>query len=84
VEVDTQTVVGLIPWSETLRKESWVKTVLVDGLVVRVIVSDVEVAKRELLASITQAGLILTRYEIVRPSLEDAFLQLVNQEEGQQ
>jgi ABC-type uncharacterized transport system ATPase subunit len=48
-----------------------------------VIVSDVEAAKRELLASITQAGLILTRYEVVRPSLEDVFMQLVGQEEGQ-
>ena len=84
VEVDPQTVTGFIPWSEALRKESWVKTALVDGLVARVIVSDVEVAKRELLPSITQAGLILTRYEIVRPSLEDVFLQLVNQEEEQQ
>lgn len=84
VEVDAQCGEGLTRWSNALGKESWVKTVLVDGLVARVIVSDVEVAKRELLASITQAGLILTRYEIVRPSLEDVFLQLVNQEEGQQ
>jgi len=84
VEVDAQCEEGLTRWSNALGKESWVKTVLVDGLVARVIVSDVEVAKRELLASITQAGLILTRYEIVRPSLEDVFLQLVNQEEGRQ
>jgi ABC-type uncharacterized transport system ATPase subunit len=46
-------------------------------------VNDVEAAKKDLLASITQAGLILTRYEIVRPSLEDVFLQLVGQEEEQ-
>jgi len=84
VEVDTQFRTELNRWSEALGKQSWVKTIVVDGLVARVIVSDVEVAKRELLASITQAGLILTRYEIVRPSLEDVFLQLVNQEEGQQ
>jgi ABC-2 type transport system ATP-binding protein len=83
VEVDHRCGAGLIQWSDALGKESWVKSVLVDGLVARVIVSDVEVAKRELLASITQARLILTRYEIVRPSLEDIFLQLVNQEEGQ-
>jgi ABC-type uncharacterized transport system ATPase subunit len=60
-----------------------VKTISVEGLIARVIVSDVEAAKRELLASITQAGLILTRYEVVRPSLEDVFMQLVGQEEGQ-
>jgi ABC-2 type transport system ATP-binding protein len=83
VEVDAHSGAGLTQWSEALGKESWVKTVLLDGLVARVIVSDVEIAKKEMMASITQAGLILTRYEIVRPSLEDVFLQLVSQEEGE-
>jgi ABC-2 type transport system ATP-binding protein len=83
VEVDAQTEAILLPWSEALRRAAWVKTISVEGLIARVIVSDVEAAKRELLASITQAGLILTRYEVVRPSLEDVFMQLVGQEEGQ-
>jgi ABC-2 type transport system ATP-binding protein len=83
VEVDAQSESMLTPWSNILRRERWVKSVLLQELVARVVISDVEIAKRELLASITQAGLILTRYEIVRPSLEDVFLQLVNQEEGQ-
>ncbi len=83
VEVDTQTAAGFVPWCEALRRAAWVKSVSADGLVARVIVSDVEVAKRELLSSTTQAGLVLTRYEIVHPSLEDVFLRLVNQEEGQ-
>jgi ABC-2 type transport system ATP-binding protein len=83
VEVDPQSEARFIPWSEGLCQERWVKTVSRDGLAVRVIVSDVEIAKRELLASITQAGLILTHYEIVRPSLEDVFLQLVSQGEAE-
>ena len=81
VEVDAHSESNLIPWSDALRQERWVKSVLLQGLVARVVVSDVEMAKRELLASALQAGLTLTRYEIVRPSLEDVFLQLVNQEE---
>jgi len=84
VEVDAQTENGIITWCNALQQESWVKSALLQGLVARIVVSDVELAKRELLASITQAGLILARYEIVRPSLEDIFLQLVNQEEKQQ
>ena len=80
-EVDQNTETALISWSEAIRREDWVKTIAQQGLVVRVIVNDVEAAKKNLLASLTQAGLILTRYEIVRPSLEDVFLQLVGQEE---
>jgi len=82
VEVDNQSEPGLTPWIDELRKEGWVKSVLLQGLIARVIVSDVERAKKELLASIIQANLVLTRYEVVRPSLEDVFLQLVRQEEG--
>ncbi len=83
VEVDTQSEAGFDPWSEALQRETWVKTISLEGCVARVIVSDVEAAKKELLASITQAGLILTRYEVVKPSLEDVFLQLVGQEEAE-
>lgn len=81
VEVDAQSEALLTPWSKVLQQETWVKTILIQGLDARVVVKDVETAKRELLASITHAGLILTRYEVVRPSLEDVFLQLVGQEE---
>jgi hypothetical protein len=41
------------------------------------VVNDVEIARRELLASAVTAGLVLDRYEMVRPSLEDVFLRLV-------
>ncbi len=82
VEVDPQSESGLIPWSDALRQEGWVKSVLLEGFVTRVVVSDVELAKKELVASITKAGLVMTRYEVVQPSLEDVFLQLVNQEGG--
>lgn len=83
VEVDAQSEALLTPWSEALQHETWVKTISLEGCVARVIVSDVATAKKELLASITHAGLILTRYEVVKPSLEDVFLQLVGQEEAE-
>jgi ABC-2 type transport system ATP-binding protein len=83
VEADVYSEAALIPWMESLRRETWVKSVTNQGLVATVMVNDVGAAKKELLASITQAGLILIRYEVVRPSLEDVFLKLVEQEEGQ-
>lgn len=83
VKVDAQSEAGLALWSEALQQETWVKTISIQGLEARVVVKDVETAKRELLASINRLGLILTRYEIVRPSLEDVFLQLVGEGEAE-
>jgi ABC-2 type transport system ATP-binding protein len=69
-------------WLDTLPGLDWVSSVAVDGPVGRVIVSDVDVARRALLGQVVEAGLILRRYEIVKPSLEDVFLRLVGQEEA--
>jgi len=64
-------------WAAALSRLPWVSSVAVDGTSVRVVVSDIGAAKRSLLPSAMQAGLILQRYEIVHPSLEDIFLRLV-------
>ena len=64
-----------------LRREPWVKVITRQELVVRVIVNEVEMAKTELLKSATQAGIVLNKYEVVKPSLEDVFLELVGEEE---
>ena len=82
VEVEPQEEAALKAWGERLRTESWVKTVSVVKLVARVVVSNVEIARRELLPSLQQAGLVLRRYEVVKPSLEEVFLHLVGQEEA--
>ena len=66
-------------WVETLRQKSWVQSISADGLTARIVVKDVGTAKQELLPSALQAGLVLRRYEMVRPSLEDVFLQLVDE-----
>jgi len=67
----------LAGWVETLARLSWVDNASVEGRRARVVVRDVEVAKQELLLAALQAGLVLTRYEMMRPSLEDVFLRLV-------
>jgi ABC-2 type transport system ATP-binding protein len=83
VEVDEKSEVNIIPWSETLQHEPWVKTISRQELVVRVIVNDIEKAKTELLRSASQVGIVLNKYEVVKPSLEDVFLQLVSEEEAE-
>ena len=79
VEADSGFEAPLNGWAEALRQKSWVQSVLVSGLKGRVIVHEMETARRELLPSAMQAGLVLTRYEMLQPSLEDVFLRLVGQ-----
>lgn len=66
-------------WTKTLQTLDWVKSVTVNGQTARIIVNDIEIAQSELMASAVQAELVLTRYEMVKPSLEDIFVQLVGQ-----
>jgi ABC-2 type transport system ATP-binding protein len=81
IEVDNQSEAILLEWANKLKQAPWVKSLSINGFVARVIVSDVNVAKKELLSSTNQEGLVLNRYEVVKPSLEDVFLQLVGEEE---
>jgi ABC-2 type transport system ATP-binding protein len=81
IEAENGYVEPLKAWAETLHQINWVTAVSTVGRTARVVVSDVETAKRALMASAVGSGLVLTRYEMVRPSLEDIFLKLVNQEE---
>jgi ABC-2 type transport system ATP-binding protein len=67
-------------WAEDLRRQTWVSAVRVEGTRVRITVHQVAVARREILASAVAQGLALRRYEEMRPSLEDIFLQLVDKE----
>ncbi len=69
-------------WATALRRLEWVSSVLVEGVTARVVVSDVDLAKRALIASAAEADLALIRYEMVRPSLEDVFLRLVGAAKG--
>lgn len=69
-------------WAETVRQKGWALSVSIDTLTARIVVNEVETAKRDLLPAAVQAGLVLTRYEMLKPSLEDVFLRLVG--EGEQ
>ncbi len=83
VEVDPKYETALAAWGEGLRRETWVKGVSIQGLVARVVVTDVEIAKRDVLRLASASDLILNRYEVVKPSLEDVFLQLVGEVEAE-
>jgi ABC-2 type transport system ATP-binding protein len=67
-------------WGEMLRPLPWVVAVSVEGELVRITVRDINAARREIMASAVAQNVTLHRYEEMRPSLEDVFLQLTSAE----
>jgi ABC-2 type transport system ATP-binding protein len=60
-----------------LRSAAWTRDVQADHGVLRVVVTDADQAAAEALPLVVAAGVRLARFERVRPTLEDVFLQLV-------
>jgi ABC-2 type transport system ATP-binding protein len=67
---------ALAGFLEALAKRPWVAGVNREGPVVRIMVQSVPDGKRELLPLLVNHGLSVNRYEWVRPSLEEIFLQM--------
>jgi len=63
-----------------LRVAAWTREVREEHGMLRVVVTDAEQAAAEGLLLVVAAGVRLARYERVRPTLEDVFLQLVGAE----
>jgi ABC-2 type transport system ATP-binding protein len=68
-------------WLEQAKRLPFVSSVTRYNHTARVVVSDIHAARQALLQDVAAAGLVLRRYEVVTPSLEDIFLKLVGQEE---
>ena len=71
---------ALLHWADELKSLPWITSVAAKNGSVRIAVKDVQKAKQELLPRALGDGLVLSRYEELRPSLEDVFLQLVGTE----
>jgi ABC-type uncharacterized transport system ATPase subunit len=63
-------------FTEKLASLPWIASLTRDGATLRILVHDLPRAKQELLPLIVAHSLILNRYEWVRPSLEEIFLQI--------
>jgi len=59
-----------------LREQPWIERVRQDQNRLHITVTDVEHGKRALLPLIGEHGVVLNRYEWVRPSLEEIFLRI--------
>jgi len=67
-------VAGLVT---ALRAAAWVRDVHQDQGILRVVVDDAATASKAILPLVGRADVSLSRFERVRPSLEDVFLRLV-------
>ncbi|OJX39952.1 MAG: hypothetical protein BGO78_14290 [Chloroflexi bacterium 44-23] len=63
-------------FGETLKSLAWVESVAIANNLARIVVSDIQSAKAEILPLLEKAALPLMRLEWVRPSLEEIFLKL--------
>lgn len=63
-------------FSESLKAYPWVESVSVEHTIARILVSDIQTAKANILSLLEDAALPLVRLEWVRPSLEEIFLEL--------
>lgn len=82
-EAEAADAASALRWADRLRVQAWAAAVSVEEAVVRITVKDVARARREILPSAVAQGVTLRRYEEMRPSLEDVFLQLTHQEIAQ-
>jgi ABC-2 type transport system ATP-binding protein len=74
------------PFADSLRKMPWiVETRMLSengSQIIRTRALDVELARRELPRMIASSGLTLCRYELVLPTLEDVFMEIVSKGGG--
>lgn len=73
---------GLGSLADEVRRLAWARSVELDGARLTVTVNDLRAAQGDLLRRAVDASLVLTRYEQVKPSLEDVFLRIVDNGKG--
>lgn len=70
---------GFGDWPESVRQMPFVESLTISGRSARVLVRDMAAAKHDLLASLVSHGLLIRRFEMVTPTLEDVFLRLTDE-----
>jgi ABC-2 type transport system ATP-binding protein len=67
---------GSEAWMERARQFSFVENMTFENPTIRVLVKDIRTAQKNLLDSLAADDLLVRRFEILHPSLEDVFLRL--------
>ena len=69
-------------WLKAQRKLAWITNIQLEGAKARLTVKDLEKARRELFRALNASGLPVQRFEVVTPTLEDIFLQVIHGKGG--
>jgi ABC-2 type transport system ATP-binding protein len=75
IELDNHSVAAA-PLIADLKAQPWVETVNLEKNMMRITVTDLAQGKQALLPWVANAGLVVNRFEWVRPSLEEIFLKI--------
>jgi ABC-2 type transport system ATP-binding protein len=78
IEIDVEN--GFGDWLKQVQTLPIIKQVFIENHTARLMVSDLHAAQAALLKSLAHSGLLVQRFEIVQPSLEDIFLRLTHNE----
>lgn len=76
LEIDELNNAPIEEFQSRLKGTNWMQSFELDHERIRITVSDSISARREILGIVNELGLILSRYEWVRPSLEEIFLKI--------
>lgn len=71
-------------WAKTLGKYKWVDSVKTELDTMRIVVNNIETARKELTAWLPGSGMRIRKFEMVTPSLEDIFMKVIQQKGGRQ
>jgi ABC-2 type transport system ATP-binding protein len=78
IEVEVED--GFGGWEAELTRMPFVDQIQIRNRTARIGVKDIHLAQRELLSSLAQNRLLIRRFEITTPSLEDVFLKLTGED----
>ncbi len=81
LEIDPRYGRSIDAWKQVIFDLEGVHKGVVDGYTLRMTVEDIDAAQRSILTQLAKDNVSIVRFEQVKPSLEDVFMKLVNQEE---
>ncbi|HAQ56644.1 MAG TPA: ABC transporter ATP-binding protein [Acholeplasmatales bacterium] len=69
---------GTVPFGAWLETKPWVESLAIENRRILLKVGDLQIARTEILQRVSEQGLLLKKFVIAEPTLEDIFIKAVN------